>query len=589
MQTKDYYCLSKYISEDNDDVAIIYNCKTITYKQLFYSIQNFINSINQDLIRNKKVIILCTRTPECIVGILSVIWLGGTFILIDDSCPRKKLSFIISDSKADLILKSELSPQIKTDIEQIHLAFNSHPSRLKINSIEKNSSEYIYEVYTSGTTGDPKGVSINHSGFYNLIHWYINYFKIDRSCRNLLLTSFGFDASVKNIIIPFLTGSVLVLVECELFDINRISLSICRDKVSLVNCIPSLFESILQNDKINNYKKLKSLKEVILGGETLNSTIFNNWTKSEFFNANVTNVYGPTEGTDLTTYYRLKPDDFSSGQMIPIGTPLPNKRILILDKSLQKVSIKEKGILYIGGMGVIKTYSNPENNHGKFIEFFIENEKKQFYKTDDIVSLNDNKVLQFHGRADNQIKINGQRVELEEIERIIKSNNQIKHAIVRLEEISGKKILIAYISTKNTHDYFDQKELINFCKSWLPDAWIPNKFQLVKEFQKNTSGKIIRNQEFKYEQTNVRNIKEFDDEDELLRVVLESWEQTLENEIVDIHKPFYELGGNSLLLHKLSAAIEHNTKYEISVIDLLEYTTIHQQNEFLKNKLNVSK
>lgn len=390
-----------------------------------------------------------------VVGILGILKAGGAYVPLDPSYPQERLNYMLSDSGVKILLTQNQIVEKLSEYDGKIICLDADWENIKLQSDQNiasasNLENLAYVIYTSGSTGKPKGVLVTHRNLLHSTQARINYYQAPLSSY-LLLSSFAFDSSVAGIFWTLCVGGTLILPSPN-FQENPIQIVdlVSQYKISHLLCLPSLFKLLLNRD---NSTKLASLKVVIVAGEVcpvdLVSLHYNNLENTSLYNE-----YGPTEATIWSTVYKCQPEE--SITKVPIGRPISNVQIYILDSNLQPVSIGVVGEIYIGGAGITKGYLNrPELTKEKFIvNPFIETllrplgeeEMSLLYKTGDLAKYLPDGNIEFIDRVDNQVKIRGFRLELGEIEAVLNKHPQVEQsAVLAMTEDSGDKRLVAYI------------------------------------------------------------------------------------------------------------------------------------------------
>jgi len=306
----------------------------------------------------------------------------------------------------------------------------------------------IYVIYTSGSTGKPKGSSIYHRGFTNLVNWFVTDFKLTAEDSVLVISSFSFDLTQKNFFAPLIVGGQLHLLLQRHYDPKSILQTVHEQKITWLNCTPSAFYPLCEPSENSTFQKLTSLRYVFLGGEPIYLTKLLPWLQSNAYQAKVVNTYGPTECTDICAVYPLDQPARFLEQTIPIGQPIYNAKLFILDKNIEPLPIGVIGELHIGGAGVARGYLNcPDLTAKKFIKNpFSDDPNSRLYKTGDLARYLPDGNIEYLDRIDNQVKIRGFRIELEAIETVLVQHPDVIDAVViAREDEPGEKRLIAYV------------------------------------------------------------------------------------------------------------------------------------------------
>ncbi|MBM3575897.1 MAG: AMP-binding protein, partial [Alphaproteobacteria bacterium] len=301
-----------------------------------------------------------------------------------------------------------------------------------------------YVIYTSGTTGKPKGVGVKRGAFINLICWYLSDFGIASRDRCLVLTGTAFDATQKNIMGPLARGGTVCFTRSTIFDDREISSFIRIKSVTFINCTPSVFNSLLDFASSDKFEDLASLRCVALGGEAIKSGRLEKWLAYPHCHASIYNIYGPTECTDISAVYEL--DRFNLPDLFPLGAPIPNAKIYVLDASLSPLPIGSIGELYIAGAGLARGYLGRAGlTSERFIACPFGGAGSRMYRTGDLARWRADGNLEYVGRADHQVKIRGFRIELGEIESALSQIDGVGQVSVQAREVAGEKRLVGYV------------------------------------------------------------------------------------------------------------------------------------------------
>jgi len=301
------------------------------------------------------------RSIEMIIGILGILKAGGAYLPIDPDYPEERKKYMLSDSSARLLVdESFFTPAEEGPSDHLSALL---PERRGFPEFLGN----VYIIYTSGSTGTPKGVPIRERGFVNLVHWYVKEFELNADDRYLLIAPIGFDLAQKNIFAPLMNGGCLCLGSPGLPDYDSLSEFIASQQLTVINCAPTVFYPFLELNDADGFGRLKSLRYVFLGGEPIQGEKLLPWLKSDVCKCEIVNTYGPTECTDVVSYYRIPDVQAEHTGTIPLGRPIDNVTLYVLDRRQSLLPVKVAGELCIGGGGVAQGYLNrPELTAEKF-------------------------------------------------------------------------------------------------------------------------------------------------------------------------------------------------------------------------------
>lgn len=535
-----------------NNIAVVFGKKELTYKEL----NEKANQFGQYLLNLKAVskgdfVSICLERSEYLhVVLLGVMKSGFAYVLIDRGLPKERIKYIIKDSESKLHIDDEFLKAFKNN--SLTLGTKNLDISIDLNNI-------IYLMYTSGSTGNPKGAINVQKGFLNTLRWYIEDVGIDAFTKMGVISNLSFDLTQKNLFAPLLAGGA-VYINHE-FDPIGVKEFIAEYKITMINCAPTLFYFMIED----GFQDLKSLQKVILGGESINHQLI-----SEFINNNIVdfyNSYGPSETSDISTFYKLSKNE---KDIIPIGKPIRNVTNFILDKNLNLVTHGVVGEICIGGIGVgLGYYNKDELTKEKFIE------TKNFgkiYKTGDFGKYNLNNEIEFVGRKDNQIKINGNRIELEEIEnKIYKFNKRLKHVIVDVKKVKEEKVLVAYYVSPIQ---IDKSDLRKYLEVIFPQFMIPSYFVQLENLPVTPNGKMDRKALPEVSEGIVTR-KEYEaPSNKIEKELVKIWREILGVEKIGITDNFFELGGNSLKSYRIIFYVDKLFGAKIGISDVYENLTI---------------
>lgn len=546
--------------------ALIFDGKPITYAELNQRANQLAHHLQSLGVGPDVCVGVCVeRSVELIVALLGVLKAGGVYVPLDPAYPAERLAFMQNDAHFAALVTTETLAQsilldqpnrICLDTSQALLAGQStdNPARAI------TSDHLAYIIYTSGSTGKPKGVMVPHRAICNHMLWRASALPMNANDRFLQLASASFDVSVWEIFAPLLTGGQLILPRAGgEKDLNHLSRLMAEQAVTHVRLGPSLLSVFLEQGNLDN---AHSLKRVFCGGETLPFDL-----QERFFellpNVNLYNQYGPTETCVAATIWQCEAQ--GERNIVPIGRPIANTRVYILDANLQPMPVGLAGDLYIGGAGLARGYlGRPDLTAERFIDDPFTTTASRLYKTGDRARYMPDGVLEFLGRKDAQVKIRGFRVELGEVEAVLSQHPDLIQVVVdaRAEretlfgEATPTQQLAAYVVARPPAKP-SLTDLRNFAKQQLPDYMIPSAFVFLDAMPLTPNGKVDRKALPALDVSR----PELDGAYEAPRtpveeVLAEMWAGLLEMERVGIHDSFFELGGHSLLAVQSMALLQ---------------------------------
>lgn len=443
------------------------------------------------------------------------------------------------------------------------------------------SDNLAYVIYTSGSTGQPKGVMNTHQGLHNRLLWMQQSYQLTSSDRVVQKTPFSFDVSVWEFFWPLLTGARIVLAVPEghkdtTYLVNLIS----QQQITTIHFVPSMLQVFLQEPNLGN---CSCLKRVFCSGEALPSELI-----QRFFSkleCELHNLYGPTEAAIDVTFWQCQPQE--NLQIVPIGQPISNIQIYILDRHLQPVPIGIPGELHIGGDGLARGYLNrPELTQEKFIQNpFFDGKSERLYKTGDLARYLTDGNIEYLGRIDHQVKIRGFRIELGEIEVVINSYPQIQQAVViARKDIPGNKSLVACVVPSDRTLITSQ--LREFLRQKLPEYMVPSAFVILDTLPLTHNGKIDRPAlpipDQRRPELESEFVAPYTPEQELLAGI---WADVLDLKQVGIYDNFFDLGGDSIRsIQVLAKAKQLGLNFSLSQI--FQYQTIYQLSRLVRDELS---
>ncbi len=577
-----------------DKIAIFHNDESITYRDL----NNQANAVAGYLIKlgigeNYIVGVLMERNINLIVAMLGVLKAGAAYAIIDPDYPIGRIEYILKDINTGLLLTDEFykNEEKYQNLQTFHsfqyiciAELLVHSSFIENLDLRSNGDTLACVIYTSGSTGKPKGVLLEHKAFFRLFNGP-NMVQTTSSDCVAQISSASFDGAIHEIWAALGKGGSLVIIDKDI-TLSPTDLERCfrKYKVTVVILSVGLFNQLVKT-KISIFKSLKS---VIFVGEAANPeivrTVINN---KEFKPEKLFNGYGPTECGIGTTYYEIKTLD-DNAVSVPIGSPINDTQIYIFDDDLKQVTQGEIGELYIVGEGLARGYLNlPHFTAEKFIRCPFD-VNSRMYATGDLVKMLPDRILDFVGRKDNQVKIRGHRIELEEIEHALEVHFEIwKAVVVAPYTQQGHRQLIAYFVSKGKDKKVMVESIKFHLKKILPDYMIPGIIVQLDFLPLTSHGKIDRQ---KLSQMSLNEeIKVVDKPfnlTEIEKILLEIWKNILGFVNIRLSDSFFDLGGDSIMIMQMIVqAADNGIALNYSII--LQHPTIQSLAHLIRDKKNL--
>jgi amino acid adenylation domain-containing protein len=514
------------------------------------------------------------RSHELIVALLATLKAGGAYVPIDPSHPRERIAFVLNDARTSVLLTTsrnraqmpEVAPFILCDSVESDSFVASGRNRIASPVAAHNLA---YVLYTSGSSGKPKGVMVEHR---NVVNFFSG---MDRAIGStpgvwLALTSVVFDISVLELLWTLTRGFTVILHGDE--KTHTIAAEIKRHRVTHLQSTPSLMRMLLTDTRA--LAAVGSLKKLILGGEALTASLVTQL--RQFMQGEIYNAYGPTETTIWSTTYLINEDSAA----IPIGRPIINTRIYILDSDLQPVPLGDPGVLYIGGDGVARGYLHqPSLTEERFLADPF-GAGGRIYNTGDLARFLPDGNIEYRGRADLQVKIRGYRIELGEIEATLEQQHSIQQAVVVApEDKFGNKRLVAFVVTKPAPTpKLTGLELRSAMQEKLPDYMVPSTFVFLERLPLTPNGKIDRNALHPPPGSGGAEaglqVSSEQPSSEIQRVIEQTWKEALGTDHIGLHENFFDLGADSLLVVAVHGELQQRLGREIPLVDLFHFPCV---------------
>ncbi len=597
---QDNICLHEILEYQAKEIpsidAISYNGRSLTYFEVNMSSNGIANILLSKGIKTEDfIIVFLDRGLELIPSIFGILKSGGVYVPIVSSTPENRILNIIDDTKAKIIITStsliNKLPDCNCDIILVNdIMDNMNYFDMSQPKVVVNSRNLAYAIFTSGTSGKPKGVLIEHHSVFNRIEWMQKQYPINSNDVLIQKTPISFDVSIWELFWWTFVGAKLILLENG-YEKDPLRLIECinKEKVSVIHFVPSMFNTFvmfLNNTSDTHNSKIKNLKWLFCSGEELFSEPvldFYKFCTQNNHSTTVVNLYGPTEATIDVTYHTCSKETMSP---IPIGKPIDNTEIYIVNNKNKILPTGVQGELIICGVNLARGYLNrPEITKEKFISLIKpDGSIIKGYKSGDYAYFNYDGELIYKGRIDGQIKLRGNRIELSEIENTIISYKGIGEcACVFYNKNKESAHIIAFFKSNIT---IKIEELNNFINQTLPSYMLPSKYIKVEELPLSANGKLDRNKLLKDYDCPLHDNCDLKTTSDYERVLQKIWGKLFSKHKISPLENFFELGGNSLLLVQTSLIIKKELNIDIDVIDLMQFPTIRLLAEFISSQSN---
>lgn len=565
-------------------VAVIFEEQLISFGCLNARVNQLAHHLRRQGVGPEVIVGLCTeRSVEMIVGLLGILKAGGAYLPLDPTLPKERLNYMIEAAPASVILSQKSVLAKVAHLPQPIVCLDADVSRVWKESPQNPichtlPGHLMYVLYTSGSTGHPKGVTIEHRQFLNYLYGIIDRLDLSPDNHYALVSPLSADAGHTVLFPSLCRGGTLHVVSRErISDPDSLAEYFERQPPDYLKIVPSHLDALLTSTKP---ELLLPQKQLLMGGESCNRNLLRK-VHTLAPSVRVTNHYGPTETTVGVTTCHIKDAEIQDKERwVPIGHSLPNTQIYIVDSYLQPVPIGVVGELYVSGHGVARGYAtHPALTAERFIPNpFCDDPGARMYRTGDLARYRADRTLEFLGRADHQVKIRGYRIELGEIEAVLRHHAGIREAVVLLrEDRSEDKQLVAYVlsNSSNPTEVPTRGELINFLKGQLPDHAVPTEIVALDTFPLTSNGKIDRRALPEPESSNPQSRQHLvAPRTAIEATLLKVWQEVLGVEQIGIHDNFFELGGHSLLAIKVMARIRTSMHRDISLRTLFEQPTV---------------
>ncbi|MEH2435910.1 MAG: amino acid adenylation domain-containing protein [Nostoc sp.] len=564
-------------------IAVEFENQQLTYHQLNCRANQLAHYLKSLGVSADVLVGICVeRSLEMVVGLLGILKAGGAYVPLDPNYPQERLAFMLEDAQVSVLLTQDSlldrlpqhqASQVFLDTDW-QLISQSNQDNL-ISCVQATNLAYV--IYTSGSTGKPKGVALNQLALCNLILWQLQNNTIYTGAKTLQFAPISFDVSFQEMFSTWFSGGTLFLITEELRRDTSALLGFLQEKAVERLFVPfvalqQLAEVAIGSELVNSH-----LREIITAGEQLQITPAISQWLSKLNDCTLHNHYGPSESHVIITFTLNNSVD-TWPLLPPIGRPIANTQIYILDQYQQPVLVGVGGELHIGGVCLAQGYLNrPELTQERFISNpFSTDGHSRLYKTGDLARYLPDGNIEYLGRIDNQVKVRGFRIELGEVEAVLSQHGDVEGCcIIAHEDTPGDKRLVAYVVAHHNSTP-TISELRQFLKAKLPDYMVPNAFVMLESMPLTPSGKVDRRALPAPDLHSSNSDKYVAPRNQVELELTQIWSRILKVDKVGVKDNFFDLGGHSLLTPYLMAQIKKQFGKDIAIASLYQNPTIEQ-------------
>jgi len=558
--------------------AVIFEEEHLSYDELNKRANQLAHYLQSFGIGPEKIVAICLeRSLDMIVGLLGILKAGAAYLALDYGYPKERLAFMLEDAGASALVTRQNLLERLPRYEGLTVCLDTRRETIghsDDNCVSRLSPENLsYVIYTSGSTGKPKGTAITHLGLLNYLTWCTKYYPMDAGFGTPLHSSIGFDLTITSLFPALLTGKSVLLVR-EDVSLQALSDTVTAGRAfSLIKITPSHLEIL--NRLLPPDAAAKCSKALVVGGEALKADTLTFW-RERSPEMRIFNEYGPTEAVVGCCVYEVMSSAEFTNQ-IPIGKPITNTRLYIIDRHMAPVPIGVAGELLIGGIGIARGYINrPDLTAASFIPDPLGAEAgARLYKTGDLARYLPDGNIEFLGRIDQQVKVRGFRIELEEIEEVLKHHSAVSDAVAMArEDAPGDKRLVVYV-VYHQDSTASSDEMRDFLREHLPEYMVPSTFVSLDALPLTLNGKVDRDKLPSPAGVELKLTTPYLAPGTAVEQVLaEIWAELLGIERVGINDNFFDLGGDSLLIMQVLSRIHDAFQIDLAPRVLFDVMTV---------------
>ncbi|BAY15303.1 amino acid adenylation domain-containing protein [Anabaenopsis circularis NIES-21] len=592
-----HHLFEAQVARTPDKVALVFAEQQLTYEQLNHRANQIAHHLQKLGVGAEVLVGLCVeRSLDFVLGILGILKAGGAYIPLDPTYPQERLAYMLQNSQPKVLLTKEClikelpahtATVVCLDIDGDVIAQESKEN-LHQTAVAANLA---YLIYTSGSTGKPKGVRVTHTNLCHYVQAMQTALGIVGEDRYLHTASIAFSSSVRQLMVPLTKGATVVIATAEQRKDPLVLLAeVQQQQVTVIDIVPSYWRNcnhLLSSLQPEVRTKLlnNNLRLIVSASEPLLSDICTQWRFGFQHNASLINMFGQTETCGIVAVNPIAigeapPSAIAQNEpikIVPLGRPIANTQIYILDQYLQPLPMGVAGELYIAGLGIGQGYLHrPDLTADRFIPNPFSTEPgTRLYKTGDLGRYLPDGTVEFIGRSDHQVKIRGFRIELAEIEAVLCQHPSVREAVVIAREDAGEKRLVAYlVSNDQNLQNSNFSNCRSFLKERLPDYMLPAHFVMLEALPLTPNGKINRQALPTLEQIQLQTNAQKTPLTPVEEVIAGIWAQILSIGQVNIDENFFELGGHSLLATQVVSQLRTAFQIDLPLRSLFEYPTV---------------
>ncbi|MEI6412066.1 MAG: amino acid adenylation domain-containing protein, partial [Bacteroidota bacterium] len=579
------------VEQTPDQTAVVFEGRALSYRELNEQSNQLAHYLRDtyNIRPDDMVALQLERSEWMMVAIMGVLKSGAAYLPIGPDLPAARVAYMLENSAAKVLLtdaqtwavsreQESLLPVLQ--VEQVKSECLENPLRIN------RSGDLAYIIYTSGSTGQPKGVLIEHQAIINVLFGVKEkvWDQHGAGLSTAVLASYSFDVSVQLILGSLLFGHSMHVISDDLKkDVGQLVVYLSQNGIEVFDCTPTLFNMMLEGglNGIGNHE----LKNILIAGEALGMSSLNKFYAIEALAGVVlSNLYGPTEASVYTTFVSFIKSTYTAYPVVPIGKPLPNYEVFVLNPENDLLPIGIAGELHIGGSGLARGYLNmPDLTAEKFIPHPFK-AGERLYKTGDLARWMPDGQIEYLGRIDHQLKIRGYRIEAGEIEQALLEHPAVQSCVVVGHKFEQGKELVAYLVLQTTGAQLDSAELSSFLGNTLPDYMIPAYFVELEALPMTSSGKVDRKALPAPDHASMRTGADYvAPRNERERLLADIWEQVLRRTGIGVHDNFFYAGGDSIKAIQISSRLGA-AGWQLAMKELFAHPTIAGQANRMERK-----